>query len=351
MGRDLLYSPYGRFYNLAYYLSTQGHCVELILFSYQLNEHESIKKGNLTVRSVSLLANPFGALYRVYNEIKTSPPDWIMGCSDTYYGIFAEFIAQRLSAKYKTKCLIDAGDNYESFLPYAKPLHWLWRRALKNADRVTCAGASLESLFKQYRAKEWNSPSYIFPMTADAPFFEQPRKTCRKKLGLPMDVKLVGYPGAISKTRDIETLFSAAKQIISKDQRDIKLVLTGRKDADIQIPDHVLYLGYLANEDMPLFINSLDVLVVMNKPSSFGDYSYTTKLYEAFACNIPVVVSSTKSTQWIMRRYPQLLVPPQNASALAEKIETLIDADRIKYEAIPSWKMLVEELAEEIFGA
>ena len=89
---------------------------------------------------------------------------------------------------------------------------------------------------------------------------------------------------------------------------------------------------------MPLLLNSLDVLVVINQPSVFGNYSYPVKLYEAMKCRIPVVVTDTLSTKWIMRYNEELLVEPGNAVKLCDKIKSALQLDRIDYVEQPEWE-------------
>jgi glycosyltransferase involved in cell wall biosynthesis len=341
MGKDLFSKPYGRFYNLAYLLSKLGHNVELILFSYKKNEISSKKVDRLKISSVSLLPNPFKTIFRVSQQIRESKPDWVVGFSDTYYGIMAEYTARKINKK----SWIDAYDNYESYIPFLKPLHWLWRNAIDRAALVTCAGPGLEELFTKYRKE---GPVVVLPMTVNHnEFKELSREVCRQELGLPIDNKLIGYHGSISNSRDIDTLF-AAIQKIQLTNPDVKLVMAGRIGKNIEIPKSVLYLGYIADNDIVKFINSMNILAVINKNTKFGNYSYPIKLYEAMACKIPVVVSKTKSTEWMMNRFPELLVEPEDFNALADKIDEVIHFNRIKYDELPTWDKITDKLAQKI---
>ncbi len=337
MGRDLLSQPYGRFYYIPRQLSELGHEVELFLFSYRNEEHQQLSEGRLNINSVSLLPNPIRTYKEVYNRIQLFKPDWVIGFSDTYYGILAEHMASRLHAK----SLIDAYDNFEAYMPYAKPLHWLWRKALNSADLVTCAGPSIKNLFECYRH---NKTTVVIPMSADPVFkCNVTKEECRNKLGLPQDRLLVGYHGSVHRSRDIHCLFRAA-EILADTKIDITFVLSGRIQRGIQIPDYCQHLGYLPSEDVPLFLNSLDVLVVTNKPSAFGNYSYPVKLYEAMVSNIPVIASRTQSTEWILANHPECLVDPGNPEELAMKVKQMSVLDSINYQAMPEWPEIALEI-------
>jgi glycosyltransferase involved in cell wall biosynthesis len=341
MGRDLLTSPYGRFYNLAYYLSQLGHAVHLVCFSYKTKEWEQVERDGIKITSLSVVPNPIRSFIKAKEIIKKTQSEWIFGFSDTYYGILAEYF----SRKNNCKCLIDAYDNYESYMPLLKFVHCLWRNAISNATLVTCAGPQLEELFRKFRKEK---PILILPMTIDNKEFKQKdRQVCREELGLPLDKKLIGFHGSISNSRGINTLFKAVKKI-QLTNADVKLVLIGRIGKNIKIPKSVLYLGYIPDKDIVNYINSMNILAVINKNTKFGNYSYPIKLYEAMACKVPVVVSNTKSTKWMMSKYPELLVDPDDHDILADKIGEIIDLGHIDYDELPTWDKIAYKLSQKI---
>lgn len=340
-GRDLFNNPYGRFFYLAYYLAKSGHDVELILFSYRFHENQTAEYEGLRIRSFSLMPNPVSAIYKSIRICKALEPDWIIGFSDTYYGILAWYIAQKVDSK----SLIDAYDNYESYIPFLKPLHWLWRYSLRSATLVTCAGPSLKKLIERNRKE---GPIEIVPMTADKEFTRLSRTESRAHLKLPEEMKLIGYHGSISHSRDIEVLFSAV-DILKKADPRIALVLSGRLANNVNIPEDAMYLGYLPDDDVPVFINCMNVLAVPNRPSVFGHFSYPVKLYEAMACQVPVVVAQTDSTAWILKGYEQCLVMPGDADAFAKSISVILSLEGMQYPALPGWSELGDKL-EKLLG-
>jgi glycosyltransferase involved in cell wall biosynthesis len=232
------------------------------------------------------------------------------------------------------KSAIDAYDNYEGYIPWLQPLHYLWRKSLAKATLVTAAGPSLIQEFQKSRGAR---PAVTVPMAVDpSGFVPLDRRTCREGLGLPLDKKLIGYCGGISSSRGIETLFDAYVELV-KQRPEVELILSGRKDKNLKLPSDAHWLGYLPDEAVPRLLNSLDVLVVSNRPSKFGRFSHPVKLYEAMACNIPVVASATPSTRWILRDHPELLVEPGSPSELRETIERVLTKGRIDYGHQADW--------------
>ena len=135
-GKDLIERPYGRFFYLPKILAEKGHDVHILLLSYKNEPRISKDKGGINWHSISLIRHgPLAYVRQAEKIIKQIRPDWIVGFSDIYYGI----LAQKLGTKYNIHSLIDAYDNFESYIPWLKPLHALWRKSLSRATLVTAA--------------------------------------------------------------------------------------------------------------------------------------------------------------------------------------------------------------------
>jgi glycosyltransferase involved in cell wall biosynthesis len=331
-GRDLFTRPYGRFFHLPRLLAQSGHRVCLALLSYRGEPALRVERDGLTWISESLPPlGPARYLRRCRKIVETLQPDWVVGFSDTYYGILAEFLARR----YGLRAAIDAYDNYESYIPWLKPLHRLWRKAISGATVVTAAGPQLAELLQQSRP---GRPVQIVPMAADPSGFEpMDRNPCRRRLGLPLNIPLVGYCGSIYRNRGVQLLFQAFEDLRRKDG-DVRLILSGRKDRGVRLPSYANWLGYLPDEDIPHLLNAMNVLVVINQLSSFGRYSYPAKLYEAMGCRIPVVATATEPAKWILGHRDKFLAAAGDPGELAEKISNLLPPGRADYGDLNTWE-------------
>lgn len=332
MSRDLVTSPYGRFFYLPKFLAERGHQVCLMLLDYENGEPLDLYRDGIHWISVPLsLRDPAAYVRSLQQLCRSFRPDWITGFSDTYYGILAERYAQ----KFATRSCIDAYDNYESYMPWMKPLHLLWRRALSRADLVTAAGPNLLHLMSRRRN---GKAACVVPMSADPMgFTPMDRDACRQKLNLPHDRKFVGYCGSTHRNRGVEVLFDAC-EMLQERYPGVSLLISGRSWKDVAIPESAFHLGYVPDEQMPLVLNSMDVLTVINRASKFGNYSYPVKLYEAMSCNIPVVVTETPATSWILENYNDCLIPPSDASALCASLEQSLERGRVNYGKVPDWQ-------------
>jgi glycosyltransferase involved in cell wall biosynthesis len=332
MGRDLVTRPYGRFYYLPRCLAERGHEVTLLLLDYRNGER--IDRHSDGMRWISVPIAP-GSPARYLRDLRrlcmVDSPDWVIGLSDTYFGILAQYYGHR----YGVRSCIDAYDNYESYIPWLKPLHGLWRRALSGADLVTAAGPDLLQTMSRRRG---GRPAAVVPMAADPVGFRPLNQAeSRELMGLPAEEHLIGYCGSLHKNRGVEVLFDAYEQLLLSRQ-DIRLVLSGRKWGNVPVPESACSLGYIDDDKVPLLLNCMDVLAVINRDSRFGRYSHPVKLYEAMACQVPVVVTATPATRWILRDYPEFLVPPGDAGALADSLAAALNQGRIAYRHVPDWQ-------------
>ena len=96
--------------------------------------------------------------------------------------------------------------------------------------------------------------------------------------------------------------------------------------SNVRVPAWVHSLGYLDDASVPVLLNSLDTLVVLNRDSQFGNYSYPVKLYEAMSCGLHVTVSRTRSTEWILGD-DESLVDTNDDVAVRRAIEAALAGD------------------------
>jgi len=344
MGRDLVTNPYGRFYYLPRCLAERGHEVTLLMLDYRNNDPLNVQREGIRWISEPIsLGKPLQYLAKIRELLKVDRPDWIIGLSDTYFGILAQYYGK----KYAVNSCIDAYDNYESYIPWLTPLHKFWRRALSRANLVTAAGPELARYMTRQRG---NQPVAIVPMAADPiGFVPMDQAECRSKMGLPVDGRLIGYCGSLHKSRGVEVLFDAFERL-RQTHPDVGLVLSGRQWGNVPVPDSACSLGYIHDNKVPLLLNCMDTLAVINRDSPFGRYSHPVKLYEAMDCQIPVVATQTPATQWILREHPEFLVPPSDPQALSRKIGHCLKQGRIKYTNIPCWESSCDAIENSLLG-
>lgn len=337
-GRDLFLEPYGRFFHLSRGLVEQGHHVELELLSYDRSAPQSRVERGLPIHTRPAWPSAgLGYVRAMHSRARHWRPDWIIGFSDIWFGALAVWLAARVGAR----SLVDAYDNFETYHPMIPPVPQLWRASLRRATLVSAAGPQLADLMA---ASCGGRPVEVIPMAADPDFFPRERSACRRALGLPVDARLIGYTGALEPRRGMETLFAVVEGLQAREP-DVRLVLSGRRYPGVEIPPDALWLGYRPPEEVPLLLNSLDLLLVINRASAFGHYSYPSKLYEAMACQIPVVAARLAGSCWILRDHPALLAEPESVSDFVDRAAQLLPYRRYDYGLRQDWDARVARLA------
>jgi len=330
--RDLIERPYGRFHYLPTLLAGMGHEVHVVLCSHaNLPQLECTRDGvhwfSHDLRTQGLR----GFLAGIRRQATTFRPDWVVGCSDAWYGPLASYLAARCGARLA----IDAYDNYEAYMPWNLPLHWFWRRSIHTADLVTAAGPQLAARLDRHR--RGRTPTLTVSMAADPAFAPLDPATARSALKLPPDAPLIGYSGGWAANRGTDVLLDAFR-LLRKQCPDAHLVLTGKPPARVLAEPGVLVLGYLPDGQLPTALSALDVACVITADTSFGRYSYPAKLCEAMACNVAVVATATEPVRWMLHDDARHLVPIGDARKIAERILGLLNHGRVVYSGRQTWE-------------
>ena len=336
--RDLIERPYGRFHHLPTALAALGHDVRVQLCSHHRLPSIEIEHADVRWSGHDVLTLGGRGLLRTLSiEAVDFKPDWVIGCSDTWFG----WLAQRLAYRVGARLAVDAYDNYEAYMPWNLPLHWLWRRSIRAADLVTAAGPQLAQRLQSQR--HGGHPVEIVPMAADPEFAPADRRHCRGILGLPTDAPLLGYIGSWAKNRGTTMLIDAFRRARTV-YPDLRLAISGRPPAYVLSEPGVIGLGYVLDEQLPSLISALNIACVITADTSFGRYSYPAKLCEAMACGVPVVATATEPVRWMLDDRPEHLVAVGDSEAFAQRIIALLAAPRAEYGPRTTWSAQAQRL-------
>jgi glycosyltransferase involved in cell wall biosynthesis len=351
MGKDLIDDRFGRFRELPLELARLGHEVQGITLSYRPKVETALSDGPadnpVMWNSINLMNGCLPQIERYARRAldlaRQFRPDMIWACSDAYHAIFGRWLAGRVQAR----CVIDLYDNFEAFrasqFPGVLPL---FRRAVKSADGVSAFSQRLaEHVVRDYKRSK--PITVVENGTRRDLFFPRDRIECRRHLGLPQQVQTIGTAGAIDNSRGIDTLFESFA-MLSADSPDVHLALAGPRSRAIQIPKHphVHDLKELSHEEVPFFVNALDVAVICYRRSAQGEYSFPQKAYEIIACRVPLVAAAVGSMNEVLRDYPECLYEPQNSANLADAIRRQLHSRTIVDTPVPSWADSAKRLSD-----
>lgn len=145
---------------------------------------------------------------------------------------------------------------------------------------------------------------------------------------------VVGYAGAIGPSNAPETMVEAARLLRDRGRRDIAIVLAGdgkrlaavRAAKEALTLDGLILAGSVPKHEVPALLRTCDVILVHLAKVPVLYTGSPNKLFDGLATGRPIIVNSPGWTKpLVMDADAGLFVEPEDASALADAIETLAD--------------------------
>jgi glycosyltransferase involved in cell wall biosynthesis len=277
------------------------------------------------------------------NTVSSYRPDVLWASSDAVHAV----LAARLGKKFGLPFVIDLYDDYESFgLSRLPGMRSLLRRACARADALTVVSRTLAATIRDRLPQ---APRIEVIGNGVPGFFcsRLPRHEARLRLGLPLEVPLIGTAGALDRTRGIGDLFQAFR-VLRSSRPDARLVVAGPRDAALarELDQDVIDLGTIPHEQVAWLYSALDVGVVCNRDSAFARACYPQKLAEMLACKLPLVAAAVGDTALILRDCPQCLFSPGDSQTLARQIECQLASPVLPELQASRWSELARGLED-----
>lgn len=350
MSKDVILERYARLYEIPNQLSLLGHEVECFCLSYQnhdeglWDETNSEKKLKWYSKSYKGLKKTLLWSYPLFliDQLKTFKPDLIIAASDIPHIIIASWVAKKLDCPF----IADLYDNFEAYGQAKIPgLKFLFHKALDSAQLISTTSISLAEKIKTEHPKVPN----IFPMPSvinKELFKTGDQVAARKELNLPLEKKLIGTAGSLTRSKGIDDLFHAW-DMIKKQNSNIDLVLAG--PIEISSPllqdDRIIYLGLLPHEQIATLFQALEIGILCIPKDEFGQYCFPQKAYEMLACDLFILSSSIGDMV--------KLLPNEQLFDSSEELAKLIVSHTENVEkldvSILDWKQVITLFHEEIF--
>ncbi len=155
----------------------------------------------------------------------------------------------------------------------------------------------------------------------------------RKKYKLPR--RFVLYVGAIEAKKNIDRLLEAFAMLVRNGRHgDRKLVLAGGQGGgaydleqatkQVGLQGHVVYVGYVSDEDVVTLMNLADLFVYPSLYEGFG-----LPALEAMACGTPTVVSDATCLPEVVAD-GALIAPAEDAAGLAERMAQVLNDKKLE---------------------
>ncbi|MEQ8232432.1 MAG: glycosyltransferase [Gammaproteobacteria bacterium] len=341
MGKDVILDRYARLYELPRGLAARGHDVLGLCLEYAGRErgewsHEA-PPGQLSWHSWPagrLLLPGIAAHARAaLRSLGGFRPDVVLSASDVWHVTLGDWLARRLAVPH----VVDLYDNYASFGAARLPgLSAAYARALGRAAGVSCVSAPLATLIRERHAPRGTVVT-IESTVGAGQFTPRDREACRRELGLPHGVPLIGYAGALDRSRGIEDLYAAFAEVRAA-HPDARLLLAGPvgRPALPRLAG-LEYLGALPHAAVSTFYGALDVGVICVRDTPFGRYSFPQKAYEMLAMRMPLVVARVGAMASLFADHPACTYEADSSTSLAAALLAQLRAPCIPALPIPTW--------------
>lgn len=283
--KDALAERFGRIFHLPSEWSKSEREVDLWLVDYHSNQSENAEVGALSIRSTPVVSVSFAR--RFLSALTNLRKGVVIASGDCYIGLLGWAVARLTGSTF----VLDVYDKYDEFGGYVRPLGWdLFGFLLRHADICLFASRALAVRMSKYTAGR----VVVVPNGVDASLFRPMElQKCRDALSLDGSLSLVGYFGGMESDRGVSDLVSAVETLRSGG-RDVRLLVCGKSHPDTSLDqDWILYRGMVSHQQMPLYINASDVVVVPYRRSEFMDMGASCKIAEYLMCAKRIVSTST----------------------------------------------------------
>lgn len=346
--KDVIQHRFGRLYEFPAQLARLGHQVNVLCLDYKSKDKNlCVDLGDrfdpgainwIVARKSDLLPRSSSGIYK---KIKLSAPALVVGSSD----IPSLWLAKKLAIKLSVPYVVDLYDNYESFGQARIPgFMAALRGCVKAADLIVAVSNDLKDKIRE-DYKPLSPIAVISNGTGRSNFFEGDRNEARTALGLPLHMQLIGTAGTLSTMKGLDTVYAAWRKI-ERSVENVCLVLAGRKDASLPLPQgkRVFYLGELLEAEVGKLFRALDVGIIPAHDSEFGRYCFPQKLYEMVACGLPIVAADVGAIACVLQDSPGILFAPGSAEGLAEALSLQLREPQKENIKVKEWSELVSEI-------
>ncbi|MBN1439599.1 MAG: glycosyltransferase [Anaerolineales bacterium] len=216
---------------------------------------------------------------------------------------------------------------------------------LSGADRIVSATpAERMQLHWLYQADP--RKVVVLPPGVDLELFHpHPEAETRRRLGLPVDARMILFVGRIERLKGLETLLRAAALLQERGFLSppcpCVMVIGGEPDApkdemqylqdlrkSLSLTGVVTFLGKRPQTELPMYYSSAQAVVMPSQYESFGMVAL-----EAMACGTPVVASGVGGLLYLVRDgRTGYHIPDSDPNALADRLQRILSNERLRRE-------------------
>ncbi len=187
-----------------------------------------------------------------------------------------------------------------------------------------------------------NIPIITVPNSTDLSlFYKMDKVDCRKKLGIPNDIYVIGFVGGFIERKGDKRLLEAVSQI------DETYVAFAGRGEDMPSGERVVFCDAMEHEQVPVLLNAVDVFAL----PTLAEGSCNA-IVEAMACGLPIVSSNLPFNDDILDDKNSIRINPMSVDEIRDAITRLKDSDMREKMGNNAWKkaqeLSIEARAEKI---
>jgi glycosyltransferase involved in cell wall biosynthesis len=203
---------------------------------------------------------------------------------------------------------------------------WVEQRVYDRCDRfITLSQAFADLLHRDYNIPQ--AKIYVIPGGINTQDFQitHSRQQAREQMGFPRDRPILFTPRRLVQRMGIDKLLEALV-IVKQQVPAVWLAIAGKgsqrealaeQAAVLGLTDHVRFLGYVPDADLPICYQAADLTVVPSQSlEGFG-----LVLLESLACGTPVLSTPVGGMPEVLRPFdPHLVTRDATALAIADRL-------------------------------
>lgn len=284
------------------------------------------------------------SIYRIKTLIKKMEPDILHAHYVTNYGLFGALCNFN-------PFVITAWGSDILIVPESRLISAIKRYiatyTLKKADSVTCDAEHMKETMKRLGVPEEKIKLIYFGIDTRRFSPGQKSEKLKVRLGVYNSPAIITLRN-LRPVYDVESLVKSVPLVL-KEIPESKFIIAGKGPEEerlkelaksLGVSDSVKFIGFIPNDELPEYLNSMDVYV----STSLSDAGIAASTAEAMSCGLPVIVTDVADNkEWVEDGITGFVVPTKDPKLLAEKIIYLLQNENVRKKFGKISRKIIEE--------
>ena len=269
----------------------------------------------------------------------------------------AKAIVCAVHSTWKGEAIVTKRDNPKELNPNEKSmlrfnfvLRKYEKKLMKRSDALIAVSKYTVNELTELYGIEKNKIHVIYNGVDTERFKPRPNSIeLRKEFGLDPEKKMVLFVGRLYHRKGIDTLLRSVPPIL-KEYRNVKFVISGtgfkQKEEslyalvkELNIEEHVTFLGYVSDEKLPLLYSASDIFVL---PAIYENFPFA--ILEAQATGLPVISTNVGGIpEFLVDNENGFVIEPRDPIQLTQKMLALLQDPKLAKTMGNRGRKLIEE--------